>query len=80
MSTKDTSYPKEKIKILFLENISDKAVDQFRANGYSNIEKLRGAGVGILVPHLHKTKLMKNASITPQIGKEYTGFAVNYRF
>ena len=27
-----TSYPKEKINILFLENISDKAVDLFKRN------------------------------------------------
>lgn len=38
-----TSYPKEKINILFLENISDKAIAQFRQNGYTNIRKLAGA-------------------------------------
>lgn len=38
-----TSYPKEKIKILFLENISDKAVQAFKQNGYSNVKKLNGA-------------------------------------
>ena len=38
-----TSYPKEKIKILFLENISDKAVQKFKENGYTNIIKLGGA-------------------------------------
>ncbi|GAC1536263.1 MAG: phosphoglycerate dehydrogenase [Sediminibacterium sp.] len=38
-----TSYPKEKINILFLENISDKAVAQFRQNGYVNTRKLIGA-------------------------------------
>jgi D-3-phosphoglycerate dehydrogenase len=38
-----TSYPKEKIKILFLENISEKAVQQFKQNGYTNIKKLSGA-------------------------------------
>src|SRR5215210_7239414 len=43
MNIKDTSYPKDKIKILFLENISDKAVELFRTNGYSNVEKLTGA-------------------------------------
>ena len=39
----ETSYPKEKINILFLENISDKAVQLFRQNGYSSVEKLAGA-------------------------------------
>lgn len=38
-----TSYPKEKIKILFLENISDKAVEKFKQQGYTNVKKLTGA-------------------------------------
>jgi D-3-phosphoglycerate dehydrogenase len=38
-----TSFPKEKINILFLENISDKAVQQFKVNGYTNVRKLSGA-------------------------------------
>lgn len=38
-----TSYPKEKIKILFLENISDKAVQYFKQNGYTNVKKIGGA-------------------------------------
>ncbi len=38
-----TSYPKEKINILFLENISDVAVQQFVKAGYGNIKKLHGA-------------------------------------
>lgn len=38
-----TSYPKEKINILFLENISDKAIDLFKRNGYVNVKKLTGA-------------------------------------
>jgi len=39
----ETSYPKDKINILFLENISDKAVQLFRQNGYTNVEKVTGA-------------------------------------
>jgi D-3-phosphoglycerate dehydrogenase len=38
-----TSYPKEKINILFLENISDVAVKYFNAGGYVNVKKLNGA-------------------------------------
>lgn len=38
-----TSYPKDRINILFLENISDKAVQQFKQNGYVNVKKLSGA-------------------------------------
>jgi D-3-phosphoglycerate dehydrogenase len=40
---KKTSYPKEKINILFLENISDTAVRFFKESGYSSIRKLTGA-------------------------------------
>lgn len=38
-----TSYPKDKIKILFLENISDAAIQLFRDNGYTDIKKIGGA-------------------------------------
>jgi D-3-phosphoglycerate dehydrogenase len=40
---KQTSYPKNQIKILFLENISEKAVERFREQGYTQIKKLSGA-------------------------------------
>lgn len=40
---KPTSYPKEKVNILFLENISDKAVQTFRDAGYTSVRKLTGA-------------------------------------
>lgn len=43
MDQKITSYPKDKINILFLENISDKAVQRFKDNGYANVNKLTGA-------------------------------------
>jgi D-3-phosphoglycerate dehydrogenase len=38
-----TSYPKEKIRVLFLENISDLAVKNFQRNGYTKVEKLTKA-------------------------------------
>lgn len=40
---KTTSYPKDRINILFLENISDTAVKHFRDAGYANVKKLSGA-------------------------------------
>ena len=40
METQKTSYPKEKIRILFLENISDTAVKNFRNHEYTNVEKI----------------------------------------
>lgn len=39
----NTSYPKDKIKILFLENISDAAIKVFRDAGYTDIKKIGGA-------------------------------------
>jgi D-3-phosphoglycerate dehydrogenase len=38
-----TSYPRNKIKILLLENISDAAVDELRVGGYANVQKVNGA-------------------------------------
>src|SRR5687768_6492056 len=44
MSIKEkTSYPKEKIRILFLENISDLAVKNFQHQGYTQVEKITKA-------------------------------------
>jgi D-3-phosphoglycerate dehydrogenase / 2-oxoglutarate reductase len=40
---KTTSYPKEKINILFLENISEAAMQQFTKNGYTSVKKITGA-------------------------------------
>ena len=38
-----TSYPKDRIKVLFLENISDKAVQYFKQQGYADVKKVAGA-------------------------------------
>jgi len=43
MEAAKTSYPKEKIRILFLENISDIAVKNFRQYGYVQVEKINKA-------------------------------------
>ncbi len=40
---KITSYPKEKVNILFLENISDAAVKRFTGAGYTSVKKLTKA-------------------------------------
>jgi D-3-phosphoglycerate dehydrogenase len=40
---KQTSYPKSKITILLLENISDSAVDEFAKSGYAEVRRLNGA-------------------------------------
>ena len=43
MKAEPTSYPRNKIKILLLENISDSAVAEMRAGGYADVEQLNGA-------------------------------------
>jgi D-3-phosphoglycerate dehydrogenase len=43
MEPTKTSYPKEKIRILFLENISDAAVKSFSSQGYIQTEKITKA-------------------------------------
>src|SRR5690606_9861984 len=43
MRQKITSFPKEKIKILLLENISDVSVEEFKEAGYPHVKKLSGA-------------------------------------
>lgn len=43
METTKTSYPREKVKILLLENISQKAVEKFTSNGYASVERLTKA-------------------------------------
>ena len=43
MKQKSTSYPKDKIKILLLENISDVSVEEFKEAGYANVKRLSGA-------------------------------------
>lgn len=43
MDAAKTSYPRERINILFLENISDRAVKTFRQQGYSQIERVNQA-------------------------------------
>jgi D-3-phosphoglycerate dehydrogenase len=40
MKNEETSYPREKIKILLLENISESATDEFTGGGYLGVEKL----------------------------------------
>lgn len=43
MTQKQTSYPRHKIKILLLENISDSAVQELKSSGYVEIKQVKGA-------------------------------------
>ncbi|MBN9298349.1 MAG: phosphoglycerate dehydrogenase [Filimonas sp.] len=66
-----TSYPKEKINILFLENISDKAVQLFKQNGYVNVKKLSGAlseeELIKEVKDVHLLGIRSKTQITPKV-------------
>jgi D-3-phosphoglycerate dehydrogenase len=68
---KTTSYPKEKINILFLENISDTAVKQFKEAGYSSVRKLGGAlseeQLMKEVKDVHLLGIRSKTQITPKI-------------
>ena len=66
-----TSYPKEKINILFLENISDKAVDLFKRNGYTNVKKISGAlpedELIKQIKDVHLLGIRSKTQITPKV-------------
>ncbi|GAA4754198.1 phosphoglycerate dehydrogenase [Flavisolibacter ginsenosidimutans] len=66
-----TSYPKEKIKILLLENISDKAVKNFTRNGYTQVEKLTKAlpedELIEAVKNAHLIGIRSKTKITPRV-------------
>jgi D-3-phosphoglycerate dehydrogenase / 2-oxoglutarate reductase len=58
MDAAQTSYPKEKIKILLLENVSDVAVKNFARQGYSHVEKLTKA-----LPEAELIQAIKNVHL-----------------
>ncbi len=67
---KTTSYPKEKINILFLENISEAAVKRFREAGYASVRKLGGAlGEEELLKEIKDIHLLGIRSKTQITGK-----------
>ena len=53
-----TSYPKEKINVLLLENISELAVRNFQNNGYTQVQRLSKA-----LPEAELIEAVKNAHI-----------------
>jgi D-3-phosphoglycerate dehydrogenase len=68
---KTTSYPKEKINILFLENISDAAVKHFKDSGYASVKKLSGAlpedQLIEAVKDVHLLGIRSKTQITPKV-------------
>ena len=74
--TNITSYPKDKIKILFLENISDAAIKVFRDAGYTDIKKVGGAltedQLIEQVKNVHLLGLRSKTQITEKVIKHAT--------
>src|SRR5215510_9369865 len=68
---KNTSYPKEKINILFLENISDAAVKHFKDSGYTSVKKIGGAlsedDLVKEVKDIHLLGIRSKSQITPRV-------------
>ncbi|RYF85073.1 MAG: phosphoglycerate dehydrogenase, partial [Chitinophagaceae bacterium] len=68
---KTTSYPKEKINILFLENISDLAMKNFLDAGYVNVKKLSGAlSEAALIKEIRNVHLLgirSKTQVTPAV-------------
>lgn len=66
-----TSYPKEKIRILFLENISDQAVKNFQKQGYTQVEKITKAlteeELIREVSNVHILGIRSKTQITPKV-------------
>ncbi len=66
-----TSYPKDKINILLLENISDNAVNEFKAAGYTGVKKLHGAldeaELSEQIRHVHLLGIRSKTTISPAV-------------
>lgn len=59
MNEKNTSYPREKINILLLENINQTAVSNIEKHGYVNVRRLSGAlGEDALIKELKSVHLL----------------------
>lgn len=66
-----TSYPKEKINILFLENISDAATELFTKAGYSSVKKITSAlnesQLIKEIKNIHILGIRSKTNITPAV-------------
>lgn len=66
-----TSYPKEKIKVLLLENVSDTAVSKFTRNGYTQVERLTKAlpeaELADAIKNVHLLGIRSKTQITPTV-------------
>lgn len=71
MDAGKTSYPKEKIKVLLLENISEIAVKNFQRQGYTQVQKLTKAlpenELMEAVKNVHILGIRSKTQITPAV-------------
>jgi len=71
MDAAKTSYPREKIKILLLENVSDTAVRNFTRNGYVEVEKrsraLSEAELIQAIRNVHILGIRSKTLVTPEV-------------
>ena len=71
MSDAKTSYPKDKINILLLENISETAIRQIKAAGYANVTKVHGAlnedDLIKEIKDVHLLGIRSKTNITPKV-------------
>jgi D-3-phosphoglycerate dehydrogenase len=71
VNTNKTSYPKDKIKILMLENISDAAIKVFKDAGYTDIKKISGAlseeQLINEIKHVHMVGIRSKTQITEKV-------------
>jgi D-3-phosphoglycerate dehydrogenase len=71
MATTSTSYPKEKINILLLENISTAAANNFLKNGYTQVQRLgkalSEADLISAVKDVHLLGIRSKTNITPKV-------------
>src|SRR3978361_1344837 len=76
MEDSKTSYPKEKIKILLLENISDLAVNNFIKQGYTQVQKLSKAlpeeELAAAIKNVHLLGIRSKSQISANILKHAT--------
>ena len=73
---KVTSYPKEKINILFLENISKTAAQTFIDAGYTSVKRLSGAMTESElikeIKNVHLLGIRSKSKITKEVIKNAT--------
>ncbi|MGV3657765.1 MAG: phosphoglycerate dehydrogenase, partial [Chitinophagaceae bacterium] len=71
MATSATSYPKEKIKILLLENISSSAAANFTKQGYTQVQQLSKAltenELAAAIKDVHILGIRSKTNITPRV-------------